>query len=328
MLKQNETLSCLSWPTGQLGRRPSNAQGHFACSYTYLIRRLALWQNHCRPECLIFFTAAVAYPSNFSICNASCMFQMIRWHLLLRMLCAHVAVPSTGDAVAALELLQQSRVTLTIKTEAQIRCSLSAFCRISLSQQWAWLQGAGEMTSRVPEVTKAGKRIFTQVKIPRTNWPKRKQFCYSVIHQFATAWRNNEHVGMVTTSKAATAPPDVNLSGVSERHPPAENIWHLSLNSAALLAQFASKEAVHPPCQQIVPHADHQAAVKLVNLSVSTNFNDACFHVKATTSSKHFSALHSAKQRPPSSGGDPQVPLRRRRDRRLFFLVMFVQLFT
>lgn len=53
---------------------------------------------------------------------------MIWWHLLLSMLCAHVTFPSAGDAVAALELLQWSRVAVTIKPGAQILCSLSAFC--------------------------------------------------------------------------------------------------------------------------------------------------------------------------------------------------------
>lgn len=84
----------------------------------YVIQRLALWQNHCHPECRIFFfITAVAYPSNFSICNATCMFQMIWWHLLLSMLCAHAAYTSTGDAICALELLQPSQVKWQSKLE-------------------------------------------------------------------------------------------------------------------------------------------------------------------------------------------------------------------
>lgn len=111
------------------GTWPSNAQGHFECSYTYVIQRLALWQNDMLSWMFdLFFIATVAYPSNSSICNASCMFQMIWWHLLLSMLCAHTAFPSTGDATAALELLHQSQVKVTIKTGAQILCSLSSFC--------------------------------------------------------------------------------------------------------------------------------------------------------------------------------------------------------
>lgn len=107
------------------GRWPSNAQGRFGCSHTYVIQRLAPRRIQCRSQCLIFFSiAAVAYPSNFSICDASCTFQMIWWHLLLTMLCAHAAFASTGDVIAALAPLHRSQVKVTIKIGAQIFCSL------------------------------------------------------------------------------------------------------------------------------------------------------------------------------------------------------------
>lgn len=47
------------------GRWPSNAQGHFECSYTYVIQRLALWQNDCCPECMIFFHHSCCIPKQF-----------------------------------------------------------------------------------------------------------------------------------------------------------------------------------------------------------------------------------------------------------------------
>lgn len=43
------------------------------------------------------------------------------------MLCAHAAFPSAGDAVAALALLHQSQVKVTIKIGAQILSSLPTF---------------------------------------------------------------------------------------------------------------------------------------------------------------------------------------------------------
>lgn len=110
------------------GTWPSNAQGHFECSYTCNSAPGTVAERHAVLNVWSFFIATVAYPSNSSICNASCMFQMIWWHLLLSMLCAHAAFPSTGDAIAALELLHQSQVKVTIKTGAQILCSLPAFC--------------------------------------------------------------------------------------------------------------------------------------------------------------------------------------------------------
>lgn len=89
---------------------------------------------------------------------------------------------------------------------------------------------------------------------------------------------------MVTTSKALIRSPEF---GVYRRQPPAKKKRHLPfiLKGSRNVSCAGSLPSGQPLHQQIVPHADHQAAVKLVNFSVSTSFGYAYLYVRATTSS-------------------------------------------
>lgn len=136
----------------------------------------------------LFFITAVAYPSHFSICNASCMFQMIWWHLLLSMLCAHATFPPTGDAVAALERLHQSQVKVTIKTGAQILCSLSTLCRTVQKNSSGCGYRMQIITSHVPEV-----RDFLLEQNSKDKPPKEKcSKCGS--HLFTDLWQHGHNI--------------------------------------------------------------------------------------------------------------------------------------
>lgn len=105
---------------------------------------------------------------------------------------------------------------------------------------------------------------------------------------------------MVTILKALIPPPEFD---VYKRQPPAKKKRHLPfiLKGSRNVSYAGSLPSGEPLCQQIVPHADHQAAVKLVNLSVSTSFNYAYFYVRVTTSNKNFSIPHQVKKLHPSS---------------------------
>lgn len=111
------------------------------------------------------------------------MFQMIWWHLLLSMLCAHAAFPSTSDAIAAFELLHQSQVKVTIKTGAQILCSLSAFCHTVQKNSSGCGYRKQIITSHVPEV-----RDFLPQQKGQNAQREMQRFWESLIHQFVTTW--------------------------------------------------------------------------------------------------------------------------------------------
>lgn len=90
---------------------------------------------------------------------------MILRHLLLGVLCAHAAFFSIGDAIAALELLHQSQVKVTIKTGAQILCILSTIWHPKNSSGYRMQI----ITLHVPEV-----RDFLQGQNSKDNMSKDK----------------------------------------------------------------------------------------------------------------------------------------------------------
>lgn len=208
----------------------------------------------------LFFITTVAYPSNFSICNASCMFQMIWWHLLLSTLGAHFAFPSTGDAVAALELLHQSQVTVTIKTGVQILCSLSALlyhlnlavgaatgCRWDHHFTCHWNQRTLE-------------KDFLPEQISKDKMPKEE--CINFESQHWRCWQPHQDL---TTNNLLLKTAFTIYCKTEQK---------CQSHAGSLTSEWSL-------CKQIVPHADHQSLGKLVNLSVSSNTS---FHVKMATS--------------------------------------------
>lgn len=171
---------------------------------------------------------------------------------------------STGDAIAALELLHQSQVKVTIKTGAQILLVFLSFCRT-----------VQKITVGV--ATGCRSSLHMSLKSAVCQCPNAQRKILGVTYSPICD-------NMVTTSKALIRSPEF---GVYRRQPPAKKKRHLPfiLKGSRNVSCAGSLPSGQPLHQQIVPHADHQAAVKLVNFSVSTSFSYAYLYVRATTSS-------------------------------------------